>query len=148
MRLPENSRAVWHLYPFRYDAAQFNGLSRDKFIRALRAEGVPCGGVYQEQYFDGLLDEAITSRGFKRLLSAERLKAYRDSFQELKGNKQVCETTVAMTQNLLLAGPPTWITSSKRFGRSRPTARSWRRRRPSVPGASQRQVHRQRERPA
>jgi len=26
VRLPENSRAVWHLYAFRYDAAQFNGL--------------------------------------------------------------------------------------------------------------------------
>jgi hypothetical protein len=64
---------------------------------------VPCGGVYHEQYFDGLLDEAIASRGFKRLWSAKRLKAYRDSFQELKGNKVVCETTVSFTQNMLLA---------------------------------------------
>jgi perosamine synthetase len=103
VRVPENSRAVWHLYPYRYDAAQFNGLSRDKFARAMSAEGVPCGGIYREQYYDGLLDEAIASRGFKRLWSAERLKAYRDSFQELEGNKQVCETTVAMTQNMLLA---------------------------------------------
>ena len=102
-RLPENSRAVWHLYPFRYDAQQFNGLTRDKFIQALNAEGIPCSGVYHEQYFDGLLDEAIHSRGFKRLFSAERLKAYRESFQELKGNRQVCATTVGMTQNLLLA---------------------------------------------
>jgi dTDP-4-amino-4,6-dideoxygalactose transaminase len=103
VRLPQDSRPVWHLYPFRYDAAQFNGLTLDKFSKAVSAEGVPCGPVYREQYFDGLLDEAIASRGFKRLWSAERLKAYRDSFKELKGNKQVCETTVAMTQNLLLA---------------------------------------------
>jgi dTDP-4-amino-4,6-dideoxygalactose transaminase len=103
VRLPDNSRPVWHLYAFRYDAAQFNGLSRDAFARAVSAEGVPCGGVYQEQYYDGLLDEAITSRGFKRLWSAERLKAYRDSFRELKGNKQVCETTVGLSQRLLLA---------------------------------------------
>ncbi len=103
VRLPKDSRAVWHLYPFRYDAAQFNGLSRGKFIKALHAEGIPCGGGYSEQYNDGLLDEAINSRGFKRLFSAQRLKAYRDSFQELKGNKQVCETTVAVYQNMLLA---------------------------------------------
>ena len=103
-RLPDNSRAVWHLYPFRYDAEKFQGLPRDRFIRAMRAEGIPCSTGYQEQYFDGLLDEAINSRGYKRLFSAARLKAYRDSFQELKGNRQVCETTVAMTQNLLLAG--------------------------------------------
>ncbi len=101
-RLPENSQAVWHLYPFRYDAQKFNGLSRDKFIRALNAEGIPCGGGYTEQYHDGLLDETIHSRGFKRLFSAERLKAYRESFQELRGNRQVCATTVGMPQNLLL----------------------------------------------
>ena len=104
VRLPENTRAVWHLYPFRYDARQFNGLSRDNFMKALSAEGVPCSSVYHEQYFDGVLDEAIASRGFKRLWSAARLKAYRDSFKDLKGNKQVCETTVAFTQNMLLAG--------------------------------------------
>ena len=103
VRIPENSRPVWHLYPFRYDAEQFNGLPLDKFLKALGAEGIPCGGGYHEQYYDGLLDEAIASRGFQRLFPAERLKAYRDSFQELKGNKQVCETTVGMFQNMLLA---------------------------------------------
>ena len=102
--LPENSRAAWHLYPIRYDPTQFNGLSRDKFMRALSAEGVPCSSPYREQYYDGLLDEAIASRGFKRLWSPTRLKEYRESFRELKGNKQVCETTVAFTQNLLLTG--------------------------------------------
>ena len=104
-RLPDNSQAVWHLYPFRYDADKFQGLPRDRFIRAMRAEGIPCSTGYQEQYFDGLLDEAVASRGFKRLFSAERLKEYRDSFQELKGNRQVSATTVAITQNLLLAEP-------------------------------------------
>jgi len=103
VRLPKDSRAVWHLYAFRYDAARFNGLPRGTFIKALHAEGIPCSGGYHEQYYDGLLDEAINSRGFQRLFSAERLKAYRDSFQELKGNKQVCETTVGMFQTLLLA---------------------------------------------
>jgi dTDP-4-amino-4,6-dideoxygalactose transaminase len=103
VRLPEKSQAVWHLCPFRYDAAHFDGLPRDKFIRALRAEGIPCTDGYHEQYFDGLLDEAIQSRGFKRLFGAGRLKSYRDSLRELPGNRQVCATTVAITQNLLLA---------------------------------------------
>ena len=106
VRLPENSRAVWHLYSFRYDADQFHGLPRNKFVRALRAEGIPCGTGYREQYYDGLLDEAINSRGFKRLFTAERLKAYRDSFEELKGNKQLCETNVGVFQTLLLADRP------------------------------------------
>ena len=50
-----------------------------------------------------MLDEAINSRGFQRLFPAERLKAYRDSFEELKGNKQVCQTTVGLFNTLLLA---------------------------------------------
>lgn len=103
MRLPERSRAVWHLYAFGYDAQQFNGLPRSKFRKALSAEGIPSSGGYREQYYDGLLDEAINSRGFQRLFSKQRLKTYRDSFQELKGNKQACETTVAIFQTLLLA---------------------------------------------
>jgi hypothetical protein len=72
-------------------------------MEALRAEGVPCSGVYHEQYYDGLLDEAISSRGYQRLFGPERLQAYRDSFEELTGNRQVCATTVCLPQNLLLA---------------------------------------------
>jgi dTDP-4-amino-4,6-dideoxygalactose transaminase len=102
-RLPENSRAVWHLFPLRYDSRKFNGLSRSGFIRALGAEGIPCGGGYREQYYDGLLDEAIASRGFQRLFGARRLKDYRDSFKALTGNRQVCETTVGLSQRLFLA---------------------------------------------
>lgn len=103
VRLPDDSRAVWHLYAFRYNPQAFHGLPRDKFMRALRAEGVPCSSGYHEQYFDGLLDEAINSRGFQRLFPAERLKAYRDSLHELEGNRQVCQTTVAFYQSMLLA---------------------------------------------
>jgi len=103
VRLPDNSKAVWHLCAFLYDAAPFNGLSRDKFMKALQAEGVPCSSPYREQYYDGLLDEAINSRGYKRLWPAKRLKAYRDSFKELKGNKQACETMFAFGQRMLLA---------------------------------------------
>ena len=106
VRLPENSRAVWHLYPFRYDANAFQGLPRETFLKAMRAEGIPCSTGYQEQYFDGLLDEAIASRGFTRLFGAGRLNAYRESFQELKGNREVCATTVAFGQNMLLASRP------------------------------------------
>ena len=101
-RLPADSKAVWHRFPLRYDAQAFNGLPIEGFIKAMSAEGVPCYRGYHEQYFDGLIDEAITSKGYKRLFSEKRLKAYRDSLHELKGNKQVCETTVTLSQAMLL----------------------------------------------
>jgi perosamine synthetase len=102
-QLPENSRAVWHLFPMKYDSREFSGLSRSGFVRALGAEGIPCSQGYHEQYNDGILDEAIESRGFQRLFSPERLREYRASFSDLPGNRQVCATMIGLSQNLLLA---------------------------------------------
>ncbi len=122
VRLPQGARPVWHLYAFRYNAAEFGGLPRDGFLKALAAEGVPCSAVYAEQYFDGLLDEAIASRGFRRLWSEQRLREYRDHLRELKGNRETCATVVALPQTVLLAGRaeldhiPEAIEKIRRFG--------------------------------
>ena len=67
------------------------------------AEGISCGGGYSEQYNDGIFDETINSTGYKRLWSADRLKAYRESFKDLKGNARACAETVAIYQSMLLA---------------------------------------------
>lgn len=40
------TRRSWHMYLFRYDAEEFGGLPRAKFLEALQAEGVPCSGGY------------------------------------------------------------------------------------------------------
>jgi len=103
VRLPENSSPVWHRYPFLYDSKYFNGLSRNDFIHALNAEGIPCSDGYHEQYFDGLIDKAINSRGYKRLYSEKRLKEYRDSLHDLKNNRFICKNTVTIHQRMLLA---------------------------------------------
>ncbi|MCX7819431.1 MAG: DegT/DnrJ/EryC1/StrS family aminotransferase [Kiritimatiellae bacterium] len=122
VRLPEGARPVWHLYAFRYNAEEFGGLSRDQFLKALSAEGVPASAVYAEQYFDGLLDEAIHSRGFRRLWSEQRLREYRDHLHTLKGNRQTCATVVALPQTVLLADRaqldhvPAAIEKLRRFG--------------------------------
>lgn len=102
-RLPVGGRGVWHLFPFRFDARQFHGMSRELFLKSLAAEGVPAHAVYREQYFEGLLDEAINSRGFQRLFGAARLKQYRESFKDLPGNRETCTTGVGLSQSVLLA---------------------------------------------
>ena len=55
---------------------------------------------------DGIFDEVIASRGFQRLFPAERLKAFRASFHELKGNRETCASVVALPQTVLLADRP------------------------------------------
>lgn len=40
------TRHSYHLYMFRYNAAEFGGVPRERFLEALRAEGVPCSPGY------------------------------------------------------------------------------------------------------
>lgn len=40
------TRRSWHMVLFRYNAEEFGGLPREKFLEALEAEGVPCSGGY------------------------------------------------------------------------------------------------------
>lgn len=43
---PEVTRHAYHLFIMRYDKAHFNGLDRDRFVEAVRAEGIPLSPGY------------------------------------------------------------------------------------------------------
>jgi dTDP-4-amino-4,6-dideoxygalactose transaminase len=95
------TRAVYHLYPFRYLKEKFNDVPKEKFIRALNAEGIPCSSGYGKQNKDGLIEEQLASKGFKRLFSETRLKQWREENQ-LSGNDQLCDEAVTFYQSILL----------------------------------------------
>lgn len=95
------TRAVYHLYPFRYITEKFNNIPKEKFLRALSAEGIPVGGGYGKQNKDGLFEEAFNSRGYKRLFSDSRIKQWREE-NYLPGNDQLCDQAVAFSQSMLL----------------------------------------------
>ncbi|HKJ66552.1 MAG TPA: DegT/DnrJ/EryC1/StrS family aminotransferase [bacterium] len=97
------TRSAYHLYPFRYKKAFFHDLPREKFLDALRAEGIPCSGGYGPQNKDGLIEEALSSRGFKRLFSEQRLQQYREQ-NHCPDNDQLCQEAVWFSQRMLL-GP-------------------------------------------
>jgi dTDP-4-amino-4,6-dideoxygalactose transaminase len=97
------TRSSYHLYPFRYKKEFFDGLPRKKFMAALQAEGIPCYPGYGKQYHDGLIEEAISSRGYKRLFSEARLNRYREELHHLPDNDQLTEEAVAIFQYVLLA---------------------------------------------
>jgi dTDP-4-amino-4,6-dideoxygalactose transaminase len=40
------TNSAFHLYMFRYNPSYFEGLSREKFVKALSAEGIPCSTGY------------------------------------------------------------------------------------------------------
>lgn len=95
------TRAAYHMYPFRFKKESFNEVSKDKFIQALNAEGVPCGEGYGPQNTCGLIEEAINSKGYQRLFSKERLTRYKEE-NVLPGNNQLCDEAVTISQRLLL----------------------------------------------
>jgi dTDP-4-amino-4,6-dideoxygalactose transaminase len=95
------TRSAYHLYPFRYKKSSFNNVPRDKFIEALKAEGIPCSGGYRAQNKDGLIEQALNSRGYQRLFSKVRLEQYRRE-NHLPDNDQLCSEAVWFKQSMLL----------------------------------------------
>jgi len=97
----ENARSAYHMYPFRFISEEFGGVKRERFIEALRAEGITCSPGYGPQNKDGIIEEALTSKGYNRLYSANRLKQWREQ-NHLPGNDQLCREAVIFGQNMLL----------------------------------------------
>jgi dTDP-4-amino-4,6-dideoxygalactose transaminase len=95
------TRPAYHLYPFRYISREFNNVPKERFIRALNAEGVPCSSGYGPQNRDGLIEDTFNSKGYKRLFSEARLKKWRDE-NVLPGNDKLCSEAVIFYQSMLL----------------------------------------------
>ena len=96
-----DNRSAYHMYPFRFTSREFGGVSRERFMQALRAEGIPCSAGYGKQNYDGLIEEALNSRGYQRLFSSQRLKQWRDE-NLLPGNDQLAEEAITFYQSMLL----------------------------------------------
>ncbi len=65
------------------------------------AEGIPCSSGYGSQNKDGLIEDQLNSKGFKRLFSESRLKQWREE-NVLPGNDKLCKEAVIFYQSMLL----------------------------------------------
>ncbi|MDJ0270296.1 MAG: DegT/DnrJ/EryC1/StrS family aminotransferase [Aigarchaeota archaeon] len=53
---------AYHLFIFKYRREEFNGVGKERFVEALRAEGIPCSAGYKPLYSYGFLwDEILES---------------------------------------------------------------------------------------
>jgi len=95
------TRSAYHLYPFRYVKEHFNDAPRERFLRALSAEGIPCSSGYGPLNREGLIEEQLNSRGYKRLFPELRLKQWREE-NVLPGNDKLSSEAVIFSQSMLL----------------------------------------------
>lgn len=97
------TRNAYHLYMFRYDPGRFAGLPRTKFLKALEAEGIPASGGYSPLNKEPLIEESLSSRGFRRVFDEKTLREWRER-NACPANDRLCAEAVWLTQTMLL-GP-------------------------------------------
>ena len=98
------TRAAFHLFPFRYKKEEFKGLSRDGFLKALNAEGIPCSGGYTPLNKMEYLKNVLKTKNYRLMYSPEMLDYNRYMERnQCPVNDQLCEEAVWFGQNMLIA---------------------------------------------
>jgi len=99
---PGTTRCSHYNFGIRFDRAKFAGITQAQLIKAVSAEGIPSvtsstPPLNREPY----LEKALTSRGFQRIYSKERLDRYREQ-NVLPRNDELCATHVVLGHELLM----------------------------------------------
>jgi dTDP-4-amino-4,6-dideoxygalactose transaminase len=99
------TKAAYHFFPFRYKTEHFEGLSRDAFLKALGAEGVPCYEGYGTLHDRPFMADAFKSKNYRKWYSADALdyKKYAAANQCPETERICNEEAVWLSQNLLLS---------------------------------------------
>lgn len=97
------TRSAFHLYMFRYQPAQFANLPRNKFVHALRAEGIPCSTGYGPLNKDGFIRDALNSRPYVKVYGKTAIEKWAER-NECPENDRLCGEALWFMQNMLL-GP-------------------------------------------
>jgi len=97
------TRSADHIFSFRYDKTQFEGLSRANFQKALIAEGIPCSSGYNPLNKMEFIANAFKTKNFMKMYPAQILdyKKYMEENQ-CPVNDRLCEEAVWIQQNILL----------------------------------------------
>jgi dTDP-4-amino-4,6-dideoxygalactose transaminase len=97
------TRSADHIFSFRYDKSEFDGLPRQDFLKALIAEGIPCSTGYSPLNKMEFISNAFKTKNFKKMYPTEMLdyKKYIEQNQ-CPVNDRLCEEAVWIQQNMLL----------------------------------------------
>lgn len=96
------TKSAYHLYMFRYDKNHFAGMSRDKFIEALNAEGVPCSSGYGMMNKDAYVTGLAKNKHYLKIYGEKRMSQWLEQNQCPQNDKLSSEEGVWMFQTMLL----------------------------------------------
>ncbi|MBI1353875.1 MAG: aminotransferase class I/II-fold pyridoxal phosphate-dependent enzyme [Acidobacteria bacterium] len=72
------TRSAYHLYMLRYEPEAFGGMSKARFMEAVKAEGIPLSGGYHPLNHDDFLEKAFQTRAFRAVYSSGEMAKWRE----------------------------------------------------------------------
>lgn len=104
---PGVTRLSYYMYPFIYDEAEFNGLPRATFVKALAAEGVPASPGYPKYpiYTQEFIHEMFKTEVYKKFYTRRELdwEAYK-ARNHCPGLMKTFDTSVWISSTGMLLG--------------------------------------------
>lgn len=97
------TKSAYHLYMFRYNPQGFAGMSREKFIQALSAEGVPASTGYGMINRDAFVQNLAKSRHYLKIYGEKRMKDWLDQTLNCPVNDRLTSEAVWFSQTMLLS---------------------------------------------
>lgn len=98
----------YYNYAMSYKKEHFAGATRQQFLKAMAAEGIPVSGyIPNGLHREAWVDHILTLNEYKKMYSAARLKQYREQIASLPGCDTVCEEMVALHGSGSLIGSTT-----------------------------------------
>jgi hypothetical protein len=86
---------------FRYRKEAFAEAPLEKFLKALRAEGIPCSAGYSPLNKEPFIKNVLNSKGYRRIYPEKLLKQWEERNQ-CPMNDRLCQEAVWLTQTMLL----------------------------------------------
>jgi dTDP-4-amino-4,6-dideoxygalactose transaminase len=106
-RYPNVTRISGYMYPFIYNEAEFNGLPRAEFVKALAAEGVPASPGYPKCpiYTQQFIHEMFKTEVYKKFYTSQELdwEAYKAK-NECPGLMKTFDTSIWLSTTGMLLG--------------------------------------------
>lgn len=95
------TKSAYHLYMFRYDKKEFQDMDRNKFLKALAAEGIPCSGGYGMLNKEKYVTDLAKNKHYLKIYGEKTMDQWLEQ-NHCPQNDQLCEEAVWFSQTMLL----------------------------------------------